>query len=621
MSGFCTCGEQLVEDRSQLFCPECGIIYNSGMNLVETVGFDDGGMIGSFVSESGKAPGVPGYQRTSTEMTLERANTRIKELGETLNMFPHQIQVAKGYYQLALSKHATQGRSRDHVIAACLYITCRLEKTEHMLIDVVDALPPGEKTTVPKLGKTLKAIADRLNLPLPLVDPSLYIHRFAAQLEFGDKENAVAETALRFIQRMGRDWIQTGRRPAGVCGAALMMAARLHGFDRTPADIVDVVRIGDKTLLKRIAEFEHTPSVDLTPSQFKTMDLKSSTFPPCYIKGQEKKKKKKKSREETDDKKKTKKRKRKDTETRPRKKQRRELSLIEELIEEQAGNILPAKEVERDMNRVLNMVQTGEIDFNVPPPEGINQTINLVEPVQENAPSGGRKAKSRRQRDESDENSSEASESGESASENSRDKDSRDSSSSKNSASTEAITTTPPGDKEHLNEQGEDTFSDIDDDEIDSYIFRPEDSKAKSLLWHHLNKEFLQQKQQQLREQESDPSSKKKGRKKKTATTAGEAAQQAMERKMPKKSSLINWDAAEARTLIDTLDDIEDHDGEEDEEEPEMMEQEVAVPTKAAPKKNLRTSEIVDEFADEGFDDELEMFNENESEDEGLNFL
>lgn len=85
----------------------------------------------------------------------------------------------------------------------------------------------------------------------------------------------MAETALRFVQRMNRDWILTGRRPSGVCGAgapllllsfpslltrigltsfslvitsALMMAARVHGFKRTTEDIVPVVRIGDATL-------------------------------------------------------------------------------------------------------------------------------------------------------------------------------------------------------------------------------------------------------------------------------------------------------------------------------------------------------------------------------------
>jgi len=90
-------------------------------------------------------------------------------------------------------------------------------------------------------------------------------------LEFGDQEQEVANTALRLVQRMKRDWIQTGRRPAGICGAGttyieykmrlschlhfsltgLLIAARLHGFRRTQREIIQVVRICDVTLRKR----------------------------------------------------------------------------------------------------------------------------------------------------------------------------------------------------------------------------------------------------------------------------------------------------------------------------------------------------------------------------------
>ncbi len=51
------------------------------------------------------------------------------------------------------------------------------------------------------------------------LDPSLYIHRFAHQLKFEEKENEVATTALRLVSRMKRDWMSTGRRPSGLCGA------------------------------------------------------------------------------------------------------------------------------------------------------------------------------------------------------------------------------------------------------------------------------------------------------------------------------------------------------------------------------------------------------------------
>lgn len=59
-----------------------------------------------------------------------------------------------------------------------------------------------------------------------LSDPALYISRFAHALQFGDKTHEVSMTAMRLVQRMKRDWMSTGRRPSGLCGAGM---CSIHG--------------------------------------------------------------------------------------------------------------------------------------------------------------------------------------------------------------------------------------------------------------------------------------------------------------------------------------------------------------------------------------------------------
>lgn len=51
----------------------------------------------------------------------------------------------------------------------------------------------------------------------------MYIPRFAHKLEFADKTHEVSMTAMRLVQRMKRDWMHTGRRPSGLCGAGKIM--------------------------------------------------------------------------------------------------------------------------------------------------------------------------------------------------------------------------------------------------------------------------------------------------------------------------------------------------------------------------------------------------------------
>jgi hypothetical protein len=43
----------------------------------------------------------------------------------------------------------------------------------------------------------------------------------------------VTQTAMRLVQSMKRDWMLTGRRPSGICGAALYLAAHIHGVDKS----------------------------------------------------------------------------------------------------------------------------------------------------------------------------------------------------------------------------------------------------------------------------------------------------------------------------------------------------------------------------------------------------
>ncbi|KAG5673954.1 hypothetical protein PVAND_003950 [Polypedilum vanderplanki] len=106
--------------------------------------------------------------------------------------------------------------------------------------------------------------------------------RFANRLEFGDKTHEVSMTAQRLVQRMKKDSIHSGRRPSGLCGAALLLAARMHDFNRKPNDIVRVVKIHESTLRKRLLEFGETPSSALTIDEFMTIDLEAEQDPPAF---------------------------------------------------------------------------------------------------------------------------------------------------------------------------------------------------------------------------------------------------------------------------------------------------------------------------------------------------
>jgi transcription factor IIIB subunit 2 len=149
----------------------------------------------------------------------------------------------------------------ENVCVSCLYVICRKKKTPYFLIDFADI------TQIPtyKMGAMfLKFIRLCHVVDLPIVDPSLFVHRFLSRLALGNKFDCVARSSLRLIARMKRAWMNSGRRPAGLCGAAILLATKMHGIQKTQKEISEVVRIGDMVLRTRLREIEQTSIATLT---------------------------------------------------------------------------------------------------------------------------------------------------------------------------------------------------------------------------------------------------------------------------------------------------------------------------------------------------------------------
>ncbi|VFV32422.1 Hypothetical predicted protein [Lynx pardinus] len=169
------------------------------------------------------------------------------------------------------------GKGRPDGETACCVVPVRCPGLEH-----ARSSRPGGARPAPVPGRS------STEAHVSAADPCLYIPRFAHLLEFGEKNHEVSMTALRLLQRMKRDWMHTGRRPSGLCGAALLVAARMHDFRRTVKEVISVVKVCESTLRKRLTEFEDTPTSQLTVDEFMKIDLEEECDPPSYTAGQRK---------------------------------------------------------------------------------------------------------------------------------------------------------------------------------------------------------------------------------------------------------------------------------------------------------------------------------------------
>jgi len=126
---------------------------------------------------------------------------------------------------------------------------------------------------------------------MPMTDPAVYSLRFANRLDLGNDRHKVATDASRLVRRFQADWMSEGRRPAGVCGACLLVAARMNGYHRTPEEIAQIVKVSPTTIKRRLLEFAQTGMADKTVEQCKNMtddDLKApGEMQPPVVKQQE----------------------------------------------------------------------------------------------------------------------------------------------------------------------------------------------------------------------------------------------------------------------------------------------------------------------------------------------
>ncbi|XP_024172838.1 transcription factor IIIB 90 kDa subunit isoform X2 [Rosa chinensis] len=246
---FCNnCGKTVpgTEDSGRIWCDLCGKVLVYDIYSEEPTFFKDAAgqskLAGNFVR------GFQSEVSASRERLIDNARYELRCLRNGLDMGDNEeiTDIALRFYTMALERNFTRGRNTERVLAACLYIACRSKRKPYLLIEFSNLL----KIDVYTLG----------SLP-------------------GGRDKGVIQTAVRIMTSMKRNWMQTGRKPSGLCGAALYISAISHGLKCSKSDFVRIAHVCDATLTKRLSEFENTDSGSLTIEEF---HLKESELDELY---------------------------------------------------------------------------------------------------------------------------------------------------------------------------------------------------------------------------------------------------------------------------------------------------------------------------------------------------
>lgn len=292
--------------NNDLVCKNCGVVSEDNPIVSEvTFGETSAGAAvvqGSFIaagqSHASFGPHGGSSALESREATLNNARRKLRAVSHALNIPEYITDAAFQWYKLALTHNFVQGRRSQNVIASCLYVACRKEKTHHMLIDFSSRLQVG----VYSIGATFLKMVKRLNITnLPLADPSLFIQHFAEKLDLGDKKIKVVRDAVKLAQRMSRDWMYEGRRPAGIAGACILLACRMNNLRRTHSEIVAVSHVAEETIQERLNEFKGTKAGKLSINEFRNDESEEpGAQPPSFTRNRINEKKLKRKLQSSD---------------------------------------------------------------------------------------------------------------------------------------------------------------------------------------------------------------------------------------------------------------------------------------------------------------------------------
>lgn len=290
-----------------MVCTSCGNVINES-HIVSEVTFGEtssgaatvqGGYVGdeqrhaNTMGASARRLGLGGGDSRSTAES--NGQDAVRGLMTALRMAGESLESqAMNIYRLAARERFTHGRRPIVIAACCLYYICRTRPgNKYLLIDFAEKI----KLNVFKLGETYKELLGKLFISDPskkddyaALEPEPLIKKYVDKLEFGEAGGRrVAEDAVKILKRMKRDWMVEGRQPAGVCGACIILAARMNNFRRTVREVVYVVKVADMTIAKRLVEFKRTQSGQLTINEFRERfeDLPAEREPPSVYQARE----------------------------------------------------------------------------------------------------------------------------------------------------------------------------------------------------------------------------------------------------------------------------------------------------------------------------------------------
>ena len=181
---------------------------------------------------------------SSQHRNLSIAMSEMERLSSQLGIPRDVRESAALMYRKALAKKIVRGRSIESVVAASIYLACRIHRIPRRLDEVVAETNISRK----QIGYAVRLIVSRVNIDVPLASATDLIPRLSSDLRL---EGRTVKKASEIIKEAEERFVTIGKDPGGIAGAALYIAGILEEDRRTQREIAQVSRVTEVTIRNR----------------------------------------------------------------------------------------------------------------------------------------------------------------------------------------------------------------------------------------------------------------------------------------------------------------------------------------------------------------------------------
>ncbi len=233
--------------------------------LATTIGWSDRDASGRSIAASQRAAiyrmrkwQIRTMVHSSQHRNLSIAMSEMDRLTSQLGV-PHETkETAALIYRKALKTRLVRGRSIEGMVAASIYLSCRIHKIPRQLDEIVTEARINRK----ELGQCVRLILRNVKLKVPLASANNLMPRISSDLAL---EGKTVQTAIEIINKARVRGLTAGKDPGGLAAAALYIAGIIENDRRTQREIAEASNVTEVTVRNRYKDLAINLQITIKP--------------------------------------------------------------------------------------------------------------------------------------------------------------------------------------------------------------------------------------------------------------------------------------------------------------------------------------------------------------------